>query len=206
MQLTSLKKAPQFVAVLTSVFYLALTVGCTSAPQPPEVYSGKLSRTLMFPLVDMRADKTPSMASCKPERPMIATSVEMTVRSTFNFAVDRDLTTDITHSDLMQENVEQLKRIPNAGDHYVALLYLEEFGYALGKFKYKLSAYIVRADTGKVVWSRTLDDFAWQGVVGAPMNMAFGMVYFKGLDRPLCTVFRMIVQELFSNAVPLPAY
>ncbi len=185
-----------------------LMAGCISAPKPPEVTLGPVSRTLMFPVVDMRDDRSIGISDCDPQHPVTNPKFFMPVLSELSFAVDHGLTSNVSRADFEKHNTDQLKQIPSAGHQYVALVFLEKFVQKPVTFEYRVTAYIVRPDTGAVVWSHTLEDSRWQGIVAGPLNMAVGLVGFRELGTTLthCQALHRVAAGTFVNMPKLSAY
>lgn len=185
----------------------ALTlVGCTSAPSAPEVYSGSFSRSVMFPMIDARPDGGLDISRCNLNEPMTDFTVALSSLSQLEFAAKKGLTSPITRADLQQHNTEKLKQVPTAGSHYAIFLYLENFSRPFASFKFRVSTYVVRPDTGAVVWTNTNEDSVWQGVLLGPMDMLTRDVHFKGMPMNYCRALQEVTRDTFAKIPSLPAY
>ena len=191
-------------ALVTVVHCMAL-VACMSAPSPPEVYSGTQSRTMMFPLVDSRVDGGLDIEECAVSRPMPDTRVFMSSMSELWYAVDRGVSSSITREDLDQRNTAHLQQIPSGNSDYVAFLFLEQFSLKFASFKYRLTAFVLRPDTGEVVWTRTNEDSAWQGVLGGPLNKLGGLINIGPTSMSVCQALSHVAIQTFNGMPRLPA-
>lgn len=188
----------------------ALLAGCAAGvPRPPEVQTGPYSNTLVFPIIDVREDRDTAIADCKPDRPSVSSLRFDSALSRVWFAVDKGVVADVARQDLEQKNAERLKQLPNGGAHYATFIYLDTFAARLTTFDYRMTAYIVRADTGEVVWSHAYFPSTlrrWQGLVGGPLNKLVREVNYGGISMPLCQAFRSITADTFTDVPRLPAY
>jgi hypothetical protein len=163
---------------------------------------------MVFPVVDVREDRKVSIAECGSDRPPLVLSSGL---SHADYAVDKGITSDLTLQDFQTRNSARLKQSPNGGDPYIAMIFLETFGFAaaLTTFDYKMSAFIVRTDSGEIVWNdsqRPTKLLKWQGLVGGPLNRLVGEVYYRGETMSLCRAFRSIATDLFVNLPQLAVY
>lgn len=179
---------------------MALIAGCGGGPGVTR--SVQLSQTLMYPLVDLRDKNETSIESCDRNQPVGNKDFLMALGSRLQFASDLGLTLSATEEDFSQPNRERLRNIANKGHDYVAAVFLRHFDYNFGSFKYVVQAYVVRADQGTVVWTNSVNDSVWLGLIQGPADQLAGTVRLV----PKCVFLESVVAKTFVKMPKLPPY
>lgn len=177
-----------------------LVGSCSSGP--PVTRSLKLSQTLMYPLVDLRDKDETSIERCDKDHPVRSKGFFTTLDSKIHFASDHHLTLRATEEDFSTPNLEKLKTLAPKGYEYISVVFLRKFDYGVGRLDYRIEAYVVRTDQGNMLWTNTLNDFKWLGVVQAPIDQMTGKV----LNVDKCIFLQSVIADTFIKMPKLPPY
>ncbi|WP_395742933.1 hypothetical protein [Prosthecobacter sp.] len=142
-----------------------------SAPTDPATHP----QAVVFPLFDLRTDKSTKL-SCDAARPISERFLGGQIQCVVHQAANEGLRANFTPQDLAAANRAVLKKIPNKGEQYAFAIVVShwEFASAATRFKYDLSAYLVRIADGEIVWQNRLDKSLWRGVIQGPLEKLQG--------------------------------
>ena len=182
MNLSSLRvcSGPRFIqriALLPAMAAAILLTSCASSMRGPAAPTDPAThpQAVVFPLIDVRTDKS-SKLECDAVRPISSRFLGGKIQCVIRYAADEGLHAGISTQDLETANRAALKKIPNKGEQYAFFITVThwEFASAASRFKYALSAYLVRIADGEIVWQNRLDKFLWRGIIQGPLEKLQG--------------------------------
>ena len=136
---------------------------------------------LVYPLNDVRKVQNVNISDCNGvdyiKVPVSDYYMAKNFDAIVRYAALTGIQPNITYEDLVNNNTEKLKKINTKGKNYVMILYLSELQYSAGNttFITSMEGFLVRVDTGQVIWRDSAKNTQWIGLLGS-VDRLFGTV------------------------------
>lgn len=156
---------------LLQLLVLLVVVGCgTAPPPPPPTDPTKMVRTVVFPIIDLRAtDKQPlETPACRAslDRETYA-SILATRNSLIYWPTADEAQHALTVGDLIDGRAENLKKARRGEADYALFTVIRRFDVDGASLEYESQAFLVEPKSGVVIWRGEHKGSKWLGVLGA---------------------------------------
>ena len=155
---------------------LLLLTGCMTVS--PVAYSS-LQTVVCYPLIDARADKSVKIQNDRRfdfsrvvSRPFMGKQHGCNIQ----YAIDMNLQSSVGYADLKSGNRAKLMGLNQPGAKYALFICLHQWEYvmAFSGIREEMEGFLVRTDSGAVVWNNRFKKDAWLGLAGGPLLKVTG--------------------------------
>lgn len=160
------------ISAVSGLAACLLLAGCAT-PTTLHLDPAKCETVLVYPIFDGRKNRGINIEDLGGWNQKAHPISDYYMGKNFNciarFASDTGVEPNIAYADLQSMNVERLKTTRTKGENYVLAFYLSELGYgAANATAYaSMEAFLVRVDTGRVIWSNAAKKTQWLGLLGS---------------------------------------
>jgi hypothetical protein len=137
---------------------------------------------LVYPLNDVREANSIDISDCNGvnyiNQPVSDYYMAKNFDAIVRYAGQTGIQPNITYEDLTNNNTERVKKTNTGGENYVMILYLSELQYSEANttFTTSMEGFLVRVDTGQVLWRESAKNTRWLGILGGQLDRLTGTV------------------------------
>jgi hypothetical protein len=156
---------------------------------------------LVYPLNDVRETKSIDVSQCEGnyiKQPVSDYYMARNFDAIVRYAELTGVQPNITYEDLANQNTERLKKADARGENYIMVLYLSEFQFSGGNttFTTSMEGFLVRVDTGQVVWRDNAKNTRWLGILGGQLDRLTGTI---GNSGNVCQVYGQVLATMLKK-------
>lgn len=172
---------------LISIIAMAFFVGCaTSAPLKFDDTSETL---LVYPLFDGRENKSENIEDLAGKNlkahPVDSYYMGRDFNCIVSYASDLEIIPNASYADFKNDNTEHLKALRTNGENYVLAIFLNELGQAVITSFASMEAFLVRVETGHVIWTNAGKKTIRQGLFDRALGGYPHLAYSRALQETL---------------------
>lgn len=183
---------------------LAVLIGACAAPhpatQPVPRDPAQMALTLVYPIVHERIGNGKNIIASADEcRPQLDKSTYASILERFNTTIywpnEEEAKNGVSLDDLRAERVEPLRAAKRANEQYILFTYVRRFEYYGASLYYTADAFLVDANSGRLVWKNTTKDSEWLGIFGGIVDSITEKV--KGMS--VCGLYGSMIGRTYRT-------